>query len=243
MCAHVRREAWRGRYVRVFTLTLLLLAAQLRSLSVCTLKLRFQLVNLKRHPRMSAHILSRMRQRAYQSLELLNHVGDPLLLLALPQLLGIDFPRRLLQAFFGESLCLGFALDFAKQLHLLRDCHTVSGAACTAESTHRLDELAILHELFLVLDVCAGDPLLDLVAQSLQLLDFLLQLNLVLFLLVGIRRSMELFQQILHGRQFVRSRQQPRLSHPFRDQPLRSHGRRSSSGRSPRKSQCPRRLS
>jgi hypothetical protein len=55
------------------------------------------------------------------------------------------------------------------------------------------NELSVVHEGALVLDVVGGDPCLDLVAKPLQLLDLLLEVGLILFLLVYIRRGLDLF--------------------------------------------------
>lgn len=68
-----------------------------------------------------------------------------------------------------------------------------------AKSVYLFNEFAVVHQCALVLDVIGRDPCLDLVALALQLLDLLLQVGLVLFFLVRIRRRLNLFKDLLKG--------------------------------------------
>jgi hypothetical protein len=77
--------------------------------------------------------------------------------------------------------------------------HAAACAAHTPHHTHRLDELAVVHERLLVLDVVALQPRLDLVAQALQLLDLRLELRLHLLLLRLVRRRLHLVVQLLEA--------------------------------------------
>ena len=52
-----------------------------------------------------------------------------------------------------------------------------------ARLTYRLDQAPVLEQLRLVLDIIVGDPGLNLVAETLELLDLCLQIELQLFFL------------------------------------------------------------
>ena len=99
------------------------------------------------------------------------------------------------QTFLGISLCLGLSFDHLESLHLLiirvkcRNKKMVSinfTLALGQTGTYSFNELSVFNEGTFVFDFSRLDPRFDLVSQSLELLNLLLEICFILLFLVTV---------------------------------------------------------